>query len=64
VGVHNRALVAQHEGSSMLAAMYDQLLEVLMLRPSAIVIRSELGAVEDTYASLIHPLQSPTQDET
>lgn len=62
-GVHNRELVAQHGGSAMLAAMYDQLMDVVALRPSAVVIRSELDAVENTYAALIEALQEPTQNE-
>jgi hypothetical protein len=42
----------------MLAAMYDQLLEFLRLRPSAVVVRSEPEAVEKTYASLLQVLRS------
>ena len=63
-GVHNRALVARHGGSAMLAAMYDQLLEVVGLRTSAVVIRSELDAVERTYDALIDAIQGRTEDAT
>lgn len=41
----------------MLASLYDQLLEIVRLRPSAIVVRCESEAVEDTYRSLLHALQ-------
>jgi hypothetical protein len=40
----------------MLAAMYDQLVEIVQLRPAAAVVRSEPEAVEDTYASLLQVL--------
>jgi predicted kinase len=56
-GKHNRRLVALQGGPVMLAAMYDQLLEISQLRPSAVVVRSELEAVEDTYAALMHVLR-------
>ena len=56
-GEHNRRLVARHGGPVMLASMYDQLLEVARLRPSAVVVRSELDAVEATYLSLLRALQ-------
>ena len=52
-GVHNREVVARGGGSAMLAAMYDQLLEVLRSRPSAVVVRSEPGQVESTYAAVV-----------
>jgi predicted kinase len=51
-GKHNRRLVALQGGSAMLASMYDQLLEILQLRPSAAVVHSKPEAVENTYASL------------
>jgi len=55
-GEHNRRLVALQGGPVMLAAMYDQLVEILQLRPSAVVVRSEPEAVENTYASLVQVL--------
>lgn len=54
---HNRRLVALQGGSAMLASMYDQLLKVVQLRPRAVVVRSEPGRVEDTYASLMRVLR-------
>ncbi|MGC3994644.1 MAG: AAA family ATPase [Propionicimonas sp.] len=50
--VHNRALVARHGGAEFLAAMHDDLQDVLAARPDAIVIPSRAGAVEDTYAAI------------
>jgi predicted kinase len=55
-GKHNRQLVALQGGSALLAAMYDRLLEVVRLRPLAVVVRSEPEAVESTYASLTRVL--------
>lgn len=57
-GERNRRLVALHGGPLMLASMYDRLLEILQLRPSAVVVRSEFDAVENTYASLTEVLSS------
>jgi predicted kinase len=57
-GEHNRRLVARHGGPVLLAAMYDRLLEVVALRPSAVVVRAEPEAVEDTYALLVRALGS------
>jgi hypothetical protein len=54
---HNRRLVALWGGPALLADMYDRLTEVLRLRPSAVVVRSEPEAVEDTYALLIRALR-------
>ncbi|HET9871456.1 MAG TPA: AAA family ATPase [Propionibacteriaceae bacterium] len=53
---HNREVVALLGGSVMLAAMYDQLLAIMQMRPSAMVVRSEYDSVDDTYASLIRVL--------
>lgn len=55
-GVHNRQLVAEQGGSQFLAEMYDRLVDVLEHRPAAVVVRSELGAVEQTYASILEVL--------
>jgi hypothetical protein len=57
-GRHNRRLVAANGGSAMLTTMYDQLLEVLEHRPSAVVVRSVPDAVEGTYAALLDALRS------
>jgi hypothetical protein len=47
----------------MLAAMYEQLLEILPLRPTAVVVRSEPEAVEATYASLTQALLQSENEE-
>jgi hypothetical protein len=53
---HNRRVVASQGGPVFLAAMYERLMEFLRLRPDAVVVRSEPGAVEATYAALIAAL--------
>jgi hypothetical protein len=53
---HNRRVVSLHGGPTMLASMYDQLLEIARLRRSAVIIRSEAGAIEETYALLVKAL--------
>jgi len=55
---YNRELVAGLGGSEMLATMYDRLLELVALRPSAVVVRSTFGDVEATYAALLRALES------
>ena len=55
-GQHNRHVVAMQGGPAFLAVMYDRLIEVLQLRPEAVVVRSEPEAVEATYAALIAAL--------
>lgn len=62
-GEHNRRLVALQGGPKMLAAMYDRLLEILQLRPSAVIVRSEPEAVEHTYESLIQVLLQSTHEK-
>jgi predicted kinase len=53
---HNRHEVARRGGPTLLGAMYDQLLGIARQRPQAMVIRSEMGAIEETYASLFKTL--------
>ena len=53
---HNRRAVRAQGGAVFLATMYDRLLEVLRRRPAAVVVRSERGAVEATYALLTQAL--------
>jgi AAA domain len=53
---HNRRAVTAQGGAVFLAAMYDRLLEVLRRRPAAVVVHSEPGAVEATYALLTQVL--------
>lgn len=55
-GRHNRRLVADQGGPRFLAEMYDLLLEAVEHRPRAVVVRSEYGAVEETYAALLRAL--------
>jgi 2-phosphoglycerate kinase len=50
---HSHEFVANNGGPTMLTRMYDELLETARQRPSAVVIRSEHGAVEETYAQLV-----------
>lgn len=54
---HNRRVVAAQGGLAFLSSMYDQLLELLTRRPSAIVVRSELDAIEATYTALAEALK-------
>ena len=44
-------------GSVMLASLYDQLMEILPLRPEAVVVHSQPGAIEDTYAAVMLGIQ-------
>lgn len=55
---HNRAVVARLGGADFLAIMYDRLAAVLDARPSAVVVRSRFGAIEETYAELEQALRS------
>ncbi len=55
-GEHNRRLVAVMGGRSMLADMYDRLLDIVKLRPSTVIVRSEPGDVEHTYRLLTQAL--------
>jgi hypothetical protein len=55
-GRHNRRLVADQGGPQFLEEMYDRLLAVVEERPRAVVLRSEYGAVEQTYAALLGSL--------
>lgn len=49
---HNRRMVADQGGADFLTAMYDRLLSVVQLRPSAVVVPSEAGAIEHTYSAV------------
>jgi predicted kinase len=53
---HNRVVVADLGGAAFLGALHDQLLELLRRRPSAVVVQSRTGAVEETYAALVGAL--------
>lgn len=51
-----KAIVEQGGGSQLLESMYDALIGGLQKRPSATLIHSTHGAVDETYAKLIHAL--------
>ena len=55
-GRHNRRTVLLNGGPVMLAEMYDRLLEIARERSSAVIIRSEEGAIEATYALVAESL--------
>jgi hypothetical protein len=55
---HNRALVRRLGGATFLAEMYDRLQEVLAARPSSVIVQSEPGMIEGTYAAIEHALRS------
>ncbi|XAS67536.1 AAA family ATPase [Micrococcaceae bacterium Sec5.7] len=48
-----KAIVEQGGGSQLLESMYDDLVRGLRKRPSASVIHSSSGAIEETYANLV-----------
>ncbi|WP_041290294.1 AAA family ATPase [Kribbella flavida] len=54
---HHHRLVALRGGSVLLGAMYDNLVEILRLRPEAVVVRSRAGAVQETYELLATALR-------
>jgi predicted kinase len=47
-----------HRGPAVLATMYDNLIEVVRLRPDAVVVPSVAGAVEETYELLAEALRT------
>ena len=55
-GRHNRQVVDELGGAEALAEMYDRLVAALEQRPRAVVVESEYGAVEETYAALVRSL--------
>ncbi len=59
---HNRWLVEEMGGPAMLADLHDRLLELLPLRPSAVIIQSAPDAIEGSYNALIAALEQ--QEET
>lgn len=56
---HAGEVVDRNGGLSLLADMYDQLLDVLRVRPSARVVRSDPGAIAQTYEALVAVLDGP-----
>lgn len=53
-----KAIVQQGGGARLLESLYDDLVRGLRKRPSASVIHSTHGAIEETYANLICALAS------
>ena len=53
---HVRAIVAANGGESELRRCHDGLSQLLLSRPSAVVIESEEGALDETYESLCSSL--------
>jgi predicted kinase len=47
-----------HRGPAVLATMYDNLIEVVRLRPDTVVVPSVAGAVEKTYELLAEALRT------
>jgi hypothetical protein len=57
---HHHRLVELRGGPVLLGTMYDDLLEVVRLRPGAVVVPSVAGAVQRTYRLLTDALRGPT----
>jgi predicted kinase len=53
---HHHRNVVQLGGSEVLGLMYDNLMEVLRLRPEAVVVRAAAGAMHETYELLLDAL--------
>ena len=53
---HGNGFVAQRGGPVLLGSMYDALLAIVDVRPSAVVVRSAPGAVEETYRLVVEAL--------
>ncbi|MCS7476981.1 ATP-binding protein [Umezawaea endophytica] len=58
---HHHRLIELGGGPVVLGTMYDDLLEVLRLRPNAVVVPSVAGAVEETYGLLVDALRDPVR---
>jgi predicted kinase len=56
---HHHRLVEVLGGREVLGVMYDDLLEVVRLRPGAVVVPSVVGAVQETYQLLADVLREP-----
>jgi len=56
---HHHRLVERGGGPVVLAGMYDNLMEVVRLRPGAVVVPSVAGAVAETYGLLAEALRAP-----
>ena len=53
---HGNGFVARWGGPALLGSMYDALLDVVRLRPPAVVVRCGPGAVEETYRLVVEAL--------
>jgi predicted kinase len=56
---HHHRLIGLGGGPVVLGTMYDNLLQVVRLRPNAVVVPSVVGAVEQTYELLVDALREP-----
>lgn len=59
-GRYNREAVAVGGGRALLGQFYDRLVEVVDRLPDAIVLPSEEGRVEDSYAALVRAVDQTT----
>ncbi len=57
--LHHHRLIGLRGGDVVLSDMYDKLLEVVRVRPEAVLVQSALGAVEQTYELLAAALAEP-----
>jgi predicted kinase len=55
---HRHRLVELSGGPVALGAMYDSLMEVVRLRPGAVVVPCVVGAVQETYTLLVGALRA------
>jgi hypothetical protein len=53
---HHHRLIELGGGSTVLGAMYDNLVKVVRLRPATVVVPSAAGAVRETYQLLADAL--------
>jgi predicted kinase len=56
---HHHRLIELDGGPVVLETMYDNLIEVMRLRPRTVVVRSSWGAVQETYELLADALRQP-----
>jgi predicted kinase len=56
---HHHRLIELGGGHAVLATMYDNLMEVVRLRPATVVVPSAVGAVRETYELLADALSEP-----
>jgi predicted kinase len=56
---HQHRLIELSGGSEVLGTMYDNLMEIVRLRPAAVVVPSAAGAVQETFELLADALREP-----